>query len=149
VKTILCCLTIWIGALPCPAHGQTLYALALLQAGRAAGVMPPASGLRLGTTGRVGMVADDGAGLSTSAELQLGLTPAQRVGVVRNTRGLTAVRLPNGAMMLDLAGRYREFAVVRVDAAGRSQLGCVHGEQALLRALDPCAPPPPPLFEDR
>jgi len=69
-------------------------------------------------------------------------------GLLRTTAGLTAVRLADGSMMLDLRGRYREFAVARVDPAAGVRLGCVHHQRALRLALDPCAPPPPG-YEER
>jgi hypothetical protein len=119
---------------------------------RAAAQAPATRPAPQATVGRAGMVATiepEGAGPTPEPDLLKRLTPAQRVGLIRNTAGLTAVRLPNGAMMLDLAGRYREFAVVRLDPAGRSWMGCVHGERELMRSLDPCAPASTPRFEER
>ena len=70
-------------------------------------------------------------------------------GVLRSTAGLRAVRLPDGTMMLDLQGRFREFVAVRIDSCGRSELDCVHGAKALRHTLDPCAAPDPSRFEER
>jgi hypothetical protein len=69
------------------------------------------------------------------------LSLAMRNGLLRTGAGLAAVRLPNGAMMIDLQGRYREFAIYRVGADGVGRFGCVHGADGVARALEDGAAP--------
>ena len=107
----------------------------------------PAGTRRLGANM---VVSDHGSATlgAPSASQMLELGAQVQNGLLRTTAGLTAVRLADGSMMLDLRGRYREFAVARVDPAAGVRLGCVHHQRALRRALDPCAPPPPG-YEER
>jgi len=143
-KVVLVSAAVLLGAAPSAARAQTLYARTLIEAVWGNGAPQAASH----AVGLPGIVVDDAATPSSEADLSR-LSPVQRVGLIRNMQGLIPVRLANGAMMIHLAGRYREFAIARVDGSGRSWVGCVHGEPALQKALDDCTPVAPPRFEDR
>jgi hypothetical protein len=86
--------------------------------------------------------------MPSAAELQR-LSAAERTGLLRTSAGLTEVRLPNGAVMVDLQGRFMEFTVVRRDLQGRLHFLGVDEAPALLRQLDPRAPAPTPACEER
>jgi len=75
--------------------------------------------------------------------------PPPQPGMLRSTAGLVAVRLPDGTMMLDLQGRFREFSVARIDSCGRVRFGCVHGADTLRQALESRTRPAPAAFEER
>ena len=75
--------------------------------------------------------------------------PRPEPGLLRTTAGLSAVRLANGAMMLDLQGRYREYVVARIAPDGTVSITCVHGATAVHRALDPGAAPASARYEER
>jgi hypothetical protein len=77
------------------------------------------------------------------------VAPRSEPGLLRTTSGLSAVRLANGAMMLDLQGRYREYIVARIAPDGRPVVSCVHGTAAVRRALDPGAAAPAVRYEER
>jgi hypothetical protein len=84
-----------------------------------------------------------------SAEELLLLSAAERTGLLRTSAGLTEVRGPDGAIGLDLQGRFMEFTVVRLDPGGRLRFMGVNEAPALLRLLDPRTPSPTPSCEER
>lgn len=84
-----------------------------------------------------------------SAEEMLRLSAAERTGLLRTSAGLTEVRLPNGAVMVDLQGRFMEFTVVRRDLQGRLHFLGVNEAPALLRVLGSRTPAPAPVCEER
>ncbi len=79
----------------------------------------------------------------------LRLLPAEQTGLIRNATGLPQRQLTGGGVMLDLQGRFREFAVVRIDSSGHPDIYCVHAERILRRLLDPAAPAPARAIEER
>ena len=129
-----------------PAAGRPPAAVHAVAASPAA---PPAIAAPFGAGMRVAIDPQTGRIVPPTVEQMLRLNALTRTGLMRTTRGLTAVRLADGTMMLDLQGRYREFATARIDSRGVAQFRCVHGERALRTALDPCTPPPPPRYEER
>ncbi len=90
-----------------------------------------------------------GQAVATSRPEATTLKPVERTGLLRTSAGLSRVQLANGATMVDLQGRYREFVVVGVDAHGQTRVGCVHDPRALLRVLAGEAQAIPMRFEDR
>jgi hypothetical protein len=104
-------------------------------------------------TAAAGMVVaidpETGALTLPTPEQMLALTPQERTGLLRTTAGLQAVRLPDGTVMLDLQGRFMEFAVVQLDAQGRPYFRCLDDPAALRRALLECAPAPAPAAEEK
>jgi len=84
-----------------------------------------------------------------SPEDMLLLSAAERTGLLRTSAGLTEVRLPNGAVMVDLQGRFMEFTVVRRDLQGRLHFLGVNEAPAVLHLLDPHTPAPTPAYEER
>ncbi len=103
---------------------------------------PAAQGMVVGInpeTGRLGM---------PSREDLLQLSPPERIGLLRSAAGLVAVRLPDGSMMLNLQGRFMDYSIVRLDAAGHPRLGCVDDAAGLARwfgAREPQSAPAPAL----
>jgi hypothetical protein len=55
---------------------------------------------------------------------------------------LRETRLPNGTVILDLDGRFQDFALARVDRHGNAHLGCVHDEGGLVKTLRDTIPVP-------
>ena len=103
----------------------------------------PAAGMVMGIdpeTGALGM---------PSPEQMLELTAQERTGLLRTGEGLSEVRLPSGAVMVDLQGQFMEYSVIQLDATGRPTFSCVSGEDLLRRLLAPRAPAPAPAPEER
>lgn len=65
------------------------------------------------------------------AEALLGAIPALN----QSDAGLVQVRLPDGSYMIDLQGRYQEYAFVTVGADGKLQHGCAASPEDVARAL--------------
>jgi hypothetical protein len=84
----------------------------------------------------------------TAAQVRA-LMAMERTGLMRTSEGLTEVRLPNGAVVVDLQGRFMEFTVVRRDLQGRLHFLGVNEAPAALRLLDPRTPDPAPTYEER
>jgi hypothetical protein len=79
----------------------------------------------------------------------LELVPAERTGLLRTSAGLVERRLADGTVMVDLQGRFREFAVAGADPSGHPRFRCVHDETALRRLLGPWAPVPAQTFVEK
>ncbi len=86
--------------------------------------------------------------LPSPAEVQR-LRGAERTGLLRSSAGLVEQRFPDGTVMVDLQGRFREFTVVQADPSGRPRFECVHDAAALERLLGPCVPAPTPVFVEK
>jgi hypothetical protein len=84
-----------------------------------------------------------------SAEEMRLLTAAERTGLLRTSAGLTEIRGPDGAIGVDLQGRFMEFTVVQIDLGGRLHFRGVNETPALLHLLDPRTPAPTPSCEER
>lgn len=84
-----------------------------------------------------------------TAEQMLQLTPSEQTGLLRTSAGLSEVVLPNGAVMMDLQGRFMEYSVARLDPSGRLRLGCVNDPLPLRFWLSPGAPAPTPVLEEK
>lgn len=84
-----------------------------------------------------------------SADEMLRLSAAERTGLLRTSAGLNEVHLPNGAVTVDLQGRFMEFTVVRRDLQGRLHFLGVDEAPALVRLIDPRTPAPTPACEER
>ena len=84
-----------------------------------------------------------------SPEQMLELTAQERTGLLRTSAGLTEVRLPDGAVMVDLQGRFMEYTVLRIDPLGHLRFSDVDEERALIEALTRPVPAPAPIWEDR
>jgi hypothetical protein len=65
-----------------------------------------------------------------------------RASVSRSPEGLRETRLSNGTVILDLDGRFQDFALARVDRHGNAHLGCVHDEGGLVKTLRDTIPVP-------
>ena len=110
----------------------------------------PTAATPTATTGMVAAI-DPGTGhlvMPTPEAISL-LTAAERIGLLRTSAGLTEVPGPDGRDRVDLQGRFMEFTVVRLDLQGRPHFLSVNEAQALLRLLDPRAPAPTPVCEER
>jgi len=103
--------------------------------------------------GAAGMVAavdpETGALVPPTAEQVRSLAAAERTGLMRTSAGLTEVRLPNGAVMMDLQGRFMEYSLVQLDRAGCPHFLCVNDEIMLRALLARYAPAPTPACEER
>jgi hypothetical protein len=77
-----------------------------------------------------------------SQDQMLQLSAVERTGMLRSTAGLTSVRRADGSTMVNLQGRFMDYSVARLDAAGRPRLGCVEDSLDLARFLGagPSAP---------
>lgn len=70
-----------------------------------------------------------------SAAQRLALTPAEQTGLNHSFDGLAQEHHADGSVSVDLQGRFREFALVRLGSDGRLVFGCVEDSAALRRAL--------------
>ena len=116
-------------------------------------VTPPAAPTPATPVGAAGMIIaidpESGAFVPPTAAQVLRLTSAERTGLSRNSEGLTQVRLANGAVMVDLQGRFMEYSVLQLDLQGRPHSACVDDERALLHWLTACEPAPKPVIEEK
>lgn len=65
--------------------------------------------------------------------------------VSRSAEGLVEVHRPDGSVMIDLQGRFQDYAVARIGPDGKPVISCVPDSAAALRALrDSVVPPPSP-----
>ncbi len=71
------------------------------------------------------------------------LGAAEPTGLLRTDQGLREVRLADGSVMIDLQGRFLEYAVARIGPDGCLRLGCVDGGPAPPPPIAPCAPAAP------
>lgn len=76
------------------------------------------------------------------AEAMLALTQQERTGLLWTSVGLTEVRFPDGTVMIDLQGRFMEFAVAQIGPDGHLQFRCLDGSTALPAPPTPLAPAP-------
>jgi hypothetical protein len=122
-------------------------------AAQARAVTAPAAQARATPAGSAGMMVaidpETGAFVPPSAAQALLLTSAEQTGLLRGFEGLTEVRLPNGAVMVDLQGRFMEYSVLRLDLQGRPRLGCVNDDRALLHWLTSREPAPTTVYEEK
>ncbi len=113
-------------------------------------VTPPAVAVAASPVGAAGMIVsidpETGALVVPTADQVRQLTGAERTGLMRTSEGLTEVRLPNGAVMVDLQGRFMEFSLAQIDATGRPHFFGVNDE-TVLRALLARRVPTPALEE--
>lgn len=79
----------------------------------------------------------------------LKLMAAEELAISRSTAGLTPFRLSNGAVGIDLQGRFQEFAMVSVAANGRLVFHCVDDADVLRRLLSSPPQPSAAVLEDR
>jgi hypothetical protein len=92
---------------------------------------------------------ETGALVPPTAEQVRTLTAAERTGLMRTSEGLTEVRLPNGAVMMDLQGRFMEYSFVQLDQAGRPHFFCMNDEIILRALLARYAPASTPVREEK
>jgi hypothetical protein len=115
-------------------------------------VAPPAavSATPVGTAGMIVAIdPESGVLVPPTAEQVRTLTAAERTGLMRTSEGLTQVRLPNGAVMVDLQGRFMEYGVVQLDPAGRPRFFGVNDESVLLALLTRYASASTPACEEK
>jgi hypothetical protein len=121
--------------------------------GQATAVTPPAAPISTPPVGAAGMIIaidpESGAFVLPTAAQVLRLTSAEQTGLSRSFEGLTQVRLVNGAVMVDLQGRFLEYSVLRLDLQGRPRAVCVDDEHALVHWLTSCEPAPTPVIEEK
>jgi hypothetical protein len=97
---------------PCtPSTGETAK-------GTSTGAAPAAGGM-------VVQRSSDGKGFESSGEWSPALREALRVLVNHSAEGLVEEKLPNGAVMVDLKGRFRSAMVLTIGPDGKKQLRCV------------------------
>jgi hypothetical protein len=116
-------------------------------------VQPHTVTARLSPAVAAGMVVaidpETGALVPPTAEQVRILTAAERTGLMRTSEGLAEVRLPDGAVMVDLQGRFMEYSLVQLDRAGCPHFFGVNDETWLLALLARRAPDSPPACEER
>lgn len=79
----------------------------------------------------------------------LKLMAAEELAISRSTLDLVPFRLANGAVRLDLRGRFQEFALVSVGADGKLSFHCVDDADVLRRLLATPVTPAADVLEDR
>jgi hypothetical protein len=128
-------------ATPRRAHARARHHAAAPAAVRPAAQPAASAGMVVGIdpeTGRLGL---------PSSDQMLQLSPAEKTGLLRTSAGLTPVRLPDGTVKVDLQGRFLDFSVVRLDANGRLQVGCVEDASGLARWMGTSPSAPAPALE--
>ncbi|MBI5835790.1 MAG: hypothetical protein HZB25_00970 [Candidatus Eisenbacteria bacterium] len=68
------------------------------------------------------------------------LSAAEKHMLSRSDAGLVQHRLANGAVVLDLDGRFQEFTFVRLGPGGGRHFSCMDDAPVLRRALKPADP---------
>jgi hypothetical protein len=96
----------------------------------------------------VGIDPETGALGPATAEQRLQLLGEEANMLSRSTVGLVERPLADGGVLLDLDGRFQEFAFVRVGPDGRWMFGCADDPPSLRRALAGTRKPAP-VLEDR
>jgi len=103
--------------------------------------------------GAAGMIVardpETGALVLPTAEQVQKLTAAEQTGLMRTSEGLSEVSLPNGAVKLDLQGRFMEYGFVQLDATGCPHFFSVNDEIGLRALLARRAPAPTPALEEK
>ena len=103
--------------------------------------------------GAAGMVIaidpETGALVAPSAEQMLRLTSAERTGLLRTSEGLTEIPGPDGAIGVDLQGRFMEYSLVQLDRTGCPHFLCVNDEIVLRALLARYAPASTPASEEK
>jgi hypothetical protein len=64
-----------------------------------------------------------------SPEQAHAIASATRLSASRSPDGLIEIHRPDGAVGIDLQGRFRDYAIVRMGADGRPVLGCLQGDR--------------------
>lgn len=71
------------------------------------------------------------------------IASAQRLSLSRTPDGLVEIHRADGAVGIDLQGRFRDYAVVRMGPDGKPVLGCLHPDGRVTpAALDSISAPP-------
>jgi hypothetical protein len=84
--------------------------------------VPGSAGLRIAIDPVTGRLA------APTAEQSRALDAMAGPAVSHSAEGLEVVTLPDGSKMVNLQGRFMEYAIAVRDSTGRIRLGCVHGE---------------------
>jgi hypothetical protein len=84
-----------------------------------------------------------------SPEEMLLLSAAERTGLLRTSAGLTEIHGPDGAIGVDLQGRFMEYSLVRLDPTGGPHFFCVNDGIMLRALLARCAPASIPVYEEK
>jgi hypothetical protein len=66
---------------------------------------------------------------------QMGQTDIERGMVSRSDQGLRPITLPDGAVAVDLQGRYRNMAVARIGIDGKPAVDCVLTSEQASRSM--------------
>ena len=102
---------------------------------------PAAAGMVVGVDPEAGLL-----GLPSRAQAAA-LVGLPGLSLNHSSDGLVPRRLPDGSLMLDLQGRFREYYLVHVDPQGRVVPQCLDDPVAIRRAL--VTPLPPAALEER
>jgi len=109
-------------------------ALARRRAPAASGPLAPTvSGLVVAVDPQTGQL------VAPSREQLQQLSAMEQHMLSRSDVGLVQHRLANGAVLLDLDGRFQEFVNVRIGPGGKKTYSCLDNAPALRRALRPDA----------
>ena len=106
---------------------------------------PAAAGMVVGIDPETGALGP--ATLAQRLELAK-LSQAERTALSRSDEGLVEVHHPNGAVSVDLQGRFQDIAVIHIDRNGRKTFRCVEDSLEAARALQGEASRPAALEED-
>lgn len=81
------------------------------------------------------------AGVPLPSNAEIMSNPVLRNALSRSTEGLVFQRAPDGAVSVDLQGRFQNVSVARIDADGEIRTGCVasHASLAAFLAAHPGA----------
>ena len=116
-------------------------------------VTPPAAPTPATPVGAAGMIIaidpESGAFVPPTAAQVLRLTSAERTGLLRTSEGLTEIPGPDGAIGVDLQGRFMEYSLVQLDRTGCPHFLCVNDEIVLRALLARCAPASTPAYEEK
>lgn len=101
---------------------------------------PAAAGVVVGVDPETGLL-----GMPTRAQAA-SLLGLPGLSLNHSTDGLVVQHLPDGSLMLDLQGRFREYYIVHVDPQGHLLRQCLGDPLTIRREL---VTPPPPALEER
>jgi len=93
-------------------------------------IAPAADAFAPGTAGMRVQLDPETGGLAP-AKSTSSMESAEALGLSHSSEGLRQVVLPDGSVMVDLEGRFQEYAIMEIGPDGRKRMRCVQQPQQL------------------